>query len=473
MLPDGKLLVLGGSEQTNNPPVYIPEIFDPVSETWQSDLPPASIPRVYHSVGLLLPDGRVWNAGGNPNNGVWRPETQIFSPGYLFAGTRPTISGDPVVGSYGSSIIIPTPDAATIASVSLVRLMALTHHHDANQRLVWLQITNTGSNSITVSAPINANIAPPGHYMIHVLNSSGVPSIAKIIAIPGTAEPPDTIAPSQVTGLAATAVSSTQINLAWTANPPADGVANYNVYRDTTAGFIVTPGTTPPLATPATNSYSDSGLTASTTYYYRVAAVDAAGNIGPLSSEASVTPPSQVTGLAATAVSSTQINLAWTANPPADGVANYNVYRGTTAGFIVTPGTTPPLATPATNSYSNSGLTASTTYYYRVAAVNAAGNIGPLSSEVFATTFITDTVRPTITVTSPTPNSSVSSGTVIIQGTSSDNPGGSGIRDVFTRLDASGYVIATPQTPGNWSTWSRNYNITATGSHTIIARVYG
>ena len=102
-------------------PVYIPEIFDPVSETWQSNLPPASIPRVYHSVALLLPDGRVWNAGGNPNNGVWRPETQIFSPIYLFAGTRPTISAEPTVGGYGSSIIIDTPDPASITSVSLVR----------------------------------------------------------------------------------------------------------------------------------------------------------------------------------------------------------------------------------------------------------------------------------------------------------------------------------------------------------------
>ena len=195
ILPDGKLLVLGGAEDSNMTPVYIPEIFDPVSETWQSNLPPASIPRVYHCVALLLPDGRVWNAGGNPNHGIWRPETQIFSPPYFFAGTRPTISGNPTVGGYGSSITIPTPDAAAITSVSLVRLMATTHHYDANQRLVWLQITGRGSSSITVSAPINANIAPPGYYMIHVLNSSGVPSVAKIIAIPGTAQPPDTNPP--------------------------------------------------------------------------------------------------------------------------------------------------------------------------------------------------------------------------------------------------------------------------------------
>jgi Domain of unknown function (DUF1929) len=351
ILPDGKLLVLGGSEQGSSIPVYIPEMFDPVTETWQSNLPPASIPRVYHSVALLLPDGRVWTAGGNTRIGQYRSETEFYSPPYLFAGTRPTISGNPTVGGYGSTITIPTPDAATITSVSLVRLMATTHHYDANQRLVWLQITGTGSSSITVSSPINANIAPPGYYMIHVLNSSRVPSVARIIAIPGTAQPPDT------------------------------------------------------------------------------------------------NPPQQVTSLSATPASSTQINLAWTANPPEDGVANYNIYRGTTAGFTVTPGTTPPIATPATNSYSDTGLTASTTYYYKVAAVDAASNIGSLSSEVSATTTVTDTTRPTVTVTNPTPNSSVASGTVIIQGTALDNSGGSGIRDVYTRLDASGYTIATPQAP--------------------------
>jgi hypothetical protein len=291
ILPDGKLLVLGGSERSSSVPVYIPEIFDPVTETWNSNLPPSSVPRVYHQVALLLPDGRVWNAGGMPSNGVWELRTQFFSPGYLFAGSRPTISGVPTVGNYGGTITIPTPGASAINSVSLLRLMNTTHHYDANQRLVWLQITNRGSSSITVSAPINANIAPPGYYMIHILNASNVPSVARIILIPGSGQGGggDTTPPSQVTGLTATAASSTQIDLSWNPNPTADGVASYNIYRGTTAGFTVIPGTTPPTATSNTNSYSNTGLTQSTTYYFRVAAVDAAGNIGLPSSESSAT----------------------------------------------------------------------------------------------------------------------------------------------------------------------------------------
>ena len=167
-------------------------------------------------------------------------------------------------------INIITPNEPEITSVSLLRLMVTTHHYDANQRLIWLGILNRGSGSITVSAPINANIAPPGYYMLHVINSSGVPSVAQIIKIPGAGGGGGPTPPSQVTGLTVTPASNTQLNLSWTANPTGDGVSNYNVYRGTTAGFPVTPGTTPPIATPTTNSYSNTGLTASTTYYYKV-----------------------------------------------------------------------------------------------------------------------------------------------------------------------------------------------------------
>ena len=148
-------------------------------------IPLPSVDRVYHQVSLLLPDGRVWTAGSTIRSNAEELRTEFFSPSYLFNGPRPAISGSPNVGGYGGTINISTPNASNISSVSLVRLMSCTHHYEANQRLVWLQILATGSNNITVSAPINANIAPPGYYMIHVLNGSGVPSVAKIIQIPG------------------------------------------------------------------------------------------------------------------------------------------------------------------------------------------------------------------------------------------------------------------------------------------------
>ena len=146
------------------------------------------------------------------------------------------------MGDYGNQIIISTPDADVINSVSLVRLMATTHHYDANQRLIWLQITSRSTNSITVSAPINADIAPPGMYMIFILNASGIPSVSKIIKIPGSGTGGDTIPPSQVTGLNVTTASDTQLNLSWTANTESD-LDHYNIYKGTTPGFTVTIGT--------------------------------------------------------------------------------------------------------------------------------------------------------------------------------------------------------------------------------------
>ena len=117
------------------------------------------------------------------------------------------------------------------------------------------------------------------------------------------------------------------------------------------------------------------------------------GLIGAVSTQASgttgagTTPPAQVTGLTATTASSTQLNLAWTANASTDNVTNYHVYRSTTNGFTVNTATDTPIAQPTTNSYSNTGLTASTTYYYRVAACEYVASIGNVSAQASGNNF--------------------------------------------------------------------------------------
>jgi fibronectin type 3 domain-containing protein len=390
ILPNGRCVVFGGSEIANTVPVYIPESYDPVTETWQS-LPAASVARVYHQVSLLLPDGRVWTAGSTVRSDTQELRTELYSPSYLFQGPRPAITAIPNVGGYGGTINIPTPDAASVSSVSLLRLMSCTHHYEANQRFIWLQIVGRGSTDVTVSAPINANIAPPGYYMIHVLNGAGVPSVAKIIQIPGTGSGVggDTTPPSKVVGLSVTP-AGTQINLSWTPNSESD-INHYNVYRGTVAGFSVNTATDTPLAQPTSNAYADSGLSESSTYYYIVAAVDNTGNIGALSDEASgtitdSTAPAKVQALAAVTISSSRIDLSWTANTEID-LNHYNIYRGTMPGFAVNPMTDTSLAQSTTNSYSDTnGLMGSTTYYYKIAAVDNAGNIGILSDETSAST---------------------------------------------------------------------------------------
>jgi len=184
ILPDGKIVVFGGAAQGNNNPRYIPEMFDSSTEKWTT-LPAASVPRVYHQVSLLLQDGRVWTAGSTPTRSNWELRTEFFRPAY-YSASRPSISGSPSVGYYGGSITIPTSSASSITKTTLVKCPDTTHHYDSNMRCIVLAVKSSTSTSVTVGAPLNANLAPPGYDYIHVINSSGVPSPARIIRIPGS-----------------------------------------------------------------------------------------------------------------------------------------------------------------------------------------------------------------------------------------------------------------------------------------------
>jgi len=180
--------------------------------------------------------------------------------------------------------------------------------------------------------------------------------------------------PSAPAGLSATA-GNAQVSLTWSAST---GATTYNLYRSTTAGGE---GTSPIVTGISGNSYTNTGLTNGTTYYYKVAAVNSAGT-STLSAEASATPASTVTVPAAptalTAVAGNGlVGLAWSAS---SGATSYNLYRGTTSGGE---GTTPVVTGITANSYSNTGLTNGTTYYFKVAAVNSVGTSG-LSNEVSA-----------------------------------------------------------------------------------------
>ncbi len=185
-LPNGKLIFFGGTKFQNvsSGAYKNAEIFDPVAKSW-TVVTGMNVPRIYHSTGILLLDGRVWLAGTQYSKSNWELRSEFFVPSYYNA-TRPTISSNPTVGNYGGTINIPTPNAAGIGKVSLLRLSTFTHGFNSDLRFIWLQIQSKGSSSVTVSAPVNAKIAPPGYYMIHVLNSAGVPSKAKVIKIPGT-----------------------------------------------------------------------------------------------------------------------------------------------------------------------------------------------------------------------------------------------------------------------------------------------
>jgi hypothetical protein len=193
ILPDGKVLALGGSvndEDTTITQLSLnADLYDPASNTFSSGSANTS-QRLYHSVALLLPDATVWVAGGNPSRGTYNTTIEIYKPPYLFSSTpQPTITSAPSSISYGNTFSVTTPDAANISSVVLVRNGTVTHAFGTDQREVGLSFT-IGSGALTVTAPPNGNIAPPGYYMLFILNN-GVPSVASFVQLTAAAALPD------------------------------------------------------------------------------------------------------------------------------------------------------------------------------------------------------------------------------------------------------------------------------------------
>src|SRR5208337_1832743 len=244
--------------------------------------------------------------------------------------------------------------------------------------------TTNGGPYTTIASPATPSYTNSGltngtpyYYVVTAVNSAGESNPS----VQATATPtaPVTVPPVP-TGLQATA-GNAQISLTWNAS---SGATSYNIKRSTTNGG---PYTT--IASPATPSYTNSGLTNGTPYYYVVTAVNSAGESNP-SVQATATPTAPVTvppvptGLQATA-GNAQISLTWNAS---SGATSYNIKRSTTNGG---PYTT--IASPATPSYTNSGLTNGTPYYYVVTAVNSAGESNP-SVQATATPTAPVTVPP-------------------------------------------------------------------------------
>ena len=194
LLPSGKVLALGGSaiDEDINSASLAADLYDPAKRTWSS-AGTATYARLYHSVALLLPDATVAVAGSNPKRGTFEPHIEIYSPAYLFTtdakgstirATRPVIIAAPTSIGYGigTSFGVQTPNATDINSVVLVRPGSVTHAFDMEQRVVGLKFT-AASGALTVNSPPNPTVAPPGFYLLFLLNKTGVPSLAAFVQV--------------------------------------------------------------------------------------------------------------------------------------------------------------------------------------------------------------------------------------------------------------------------------------------------
>ncbi len=273
LLPDGKVLVTGGSsgagfnDSTN--PVFSAELWNPATEQFTT-LASETRYRGYHSCAVLLMDGRVLSSGGDGE-----PNAQVFSPPYLFLGVRPTISSAPASVNYNQTFFVGTPDAGSVTQATWIRFSTVTHTHNMDQRF-YRSTPVQVAGGLNITAPADPKLVPPGYYMLFLLNASGVPSVARGIRISDFSAPPP--AP---TGLAALP-GPRQVSLSWNAAPTA---TSYAVKRATISGG---PYTT--LATGLTSSsYLDTGLTPGTTYHYVVTGSNPTGE-SPPSSQVSAIP---------------------------------------------------------------------------------------------------------------------------------------------------------------------------------------
>lgn len=198
LLPDRTVFVSGGAldreggKERRILARYQSEIYDPATDSWKLGAT-AKIARMYHSIALLLEDGRVVVASGNPDKGTqvqWEPQDpneelriEIYDPPYLFQGARPVIATAPDQCTYGETFTIASPDAGAIRWASLIRNGVTTHSFNFTQRLVDLEILSQQNGQIQARVPAEPNIAPPGYYMLFLVNDAGIPSIASWIKL--------------------------------------------------------------------------------------------------------------------------------------------------------------------------------------------------------------------------------------------------------------------------------------------------
>ena len=292
LLPSGKVLALGGS--TNDEDATTASLNADLFDADGSSMTSAgqnAFPRLYHSVALLLPDATVLVAGGNPTRGTYEPHMEIYSPAYLFAADgslapRPAITSiSPGVIGYGSTFQVQSPDAASISSIVLVRAGAVTHAFDMDQRVVGMSFT-AANGILTVTAPPNGNIAPPGYYLLFVLNAAGVPSIGSFVQLSASAQPVGDFS------IAASPASQTVV---------ASMATTYTVTISAISGFT------------GTVNLSVSGLPAGATASFNPASISAAGSSTLTVNTSLTTPlgnyPLAITGASGGTSHSTNTNL--------------------------------------------------------------------------------------------------------------------------------------------------------------------
>ena len=201
VLPNGTVLVNGGARVNNEYTgvAFASEIWDPVTGNW-TEVASESVPRLYHASSALLPDGRVFSGGGGNPGPALQHNAQFYTPRYLLntdgsLATRPEIQWVQDVAGYASNITTVVGMNQAIARVTLVRTSSTTHSFNMDQRFIELGFSQSGQ-TLTIATPATSHIAPPGYYLLSVIDSNGVVSESSILKLGSYNEiPADTAVP--------------------------------------------------------------------------------------------------------------------------------------------------------------------------------------------------------------------------------------------------------------------------------------
>ena len=195
ILADGSVLATGGNSSGSElvdlfTGVLTPEIWNPNNGQWRT-VNPMQIDRQYHSIALLLPDGRVLSAGGGYCGvchflAYHEQNAEIYTPPYLLnanggLAARPQITSAPDWVNYGREFDVSMGSGDGIEKVHMIKLGSVTHSENQDQRLVPLSFSQNG-NQLRIAAPADRNLAPPGHYMLFVVRN-GVPSVSAMVQV--------------------------------------------------------------------------------------------------------------------------------------------------------------------------------------------------------------------------------------------------------------------------------------------------
>jgi hypothetical protein len=200
LLPTGELLAVGGVSvpYDDKSAIRWPEVFNPFTNTWSALTKRAereTVPRNYHSVALLMADGRVWTAGSSKNHGPGvksaEQRIEIYEPWYQHRKGRPEITAAPDRWRTGEDFVMRTTQASDIVRVAMVRCGSCTHAFNSDQRFISPKFEYKGGDRLIVTAPPNGNISPPGVYFLYTINNRGLPSEGVTLYMSGDPETSD------------------------------------------------------------------------------------------------------------------------------------------------------------------------------------------------------------------------------------------------------------------------------------------